>query len=387
MNVTLSTHYTVRLLGTAFLSLALLSVGATKPADTVEKLAVADLAKRLGVPASTVEVVKKDKVVWPDSSLGLPRVNEVVAKGQVAGYQMTLKVDDLDYSYSASNKAVRFAGPSVLSALTILVTYPVKDEPNLNGNLYKASLMGANPKVVLKEVTRFGFQADGGILAVRRTSRSGHELLYLASAANKDFTKLADAFDFGAFTALSGASTWAAVVRPSVGAAWVVQAGGALTQNHVAATIPCPTEGVPSFLAFYNNKLYSRVKNSFFSWVDNETSGTWETVVAPHLPSLAPILLNKSQELQVVTEQESGKPVTKVQSVWFTGDKVVLARLPGFEVSSFTLLDLGWVVIFGHKEGKPTTMLVNIEKRHKLMCDLGNYMDAQIYRHPTATGK
>jgi hypothetical protein len=379
MNRAHSMSMTARLLGATLASIALVAMCSAKPTDSIEKRAITDLEKRLGVPASKIKVAAKRKMVWSDSALGLPRVGENVTNAKVTGSRTTLIVDGLRYVYHCTTKTARFAGPLVLQGDTLLALYLVKNEPNLNGNLYEVSCAGIANRLLMKGVSRFQAQAESDILAVRRTSRSGHELLWLDPPADKDVVTLCGAFDFGGFARDIKTNKWAAVVREGLGGRWVIKTGALEPATGSVETMSCPEAGVPTLLAYGDGKLYAQAKGANYVRSGLDENGTWVNANAYAWPGQEPVLLNKSQELRVITEVNGGKPSTKVMTVWFTGDKTVVATLPGFSMTSFSLLHDGWVIVFGKKGGKPTTMLVNLSKGHKLACDLGDYLDAQVY--------
>lgn len=61
--------------------------------------AVADLAARLGVDPSGVEVVSVESVIWPDGSLGCPQPGMAYTQVQVDGALITLDAGGRMYAY------------------------------------------------------------------------------------------------------------------------------------------------------------------------------------------------------------------------------------------------------------------------------------------------
>lgn len=61
-----------------------------------------DLAKRLGVQISEIELLSFEEVVWPDSSLGCPQPGMAYAQMLTPGFLIILSVDDQAYEYHAS---------------------------------------------------------------------------------------------------------------------------------------------------------------------------------------------------------------------------------------------------------------------------------------------
>lgn len=66
----------------------------------VEK-AKEDLAGRLSVPASQIDVLEARDVVWPDSSLGCPKPGMLYMQALTPGYLIRLRADGQDYEYHA----------------------------------------------------------------------------------------------------------------------------------------------------------------------------------------------------------------------------------------------------------------------------------------------
>ena len=61
--------------------------------------AVADLAARLEIDATTIEVVIVENVTWPDSSLGCPEPDAAYLQVLVPGLRIVLAAEDATYRY------------------------------------------------------------------------------------------------------------------------------------------------------------------------------------------------------------------------------------------------------------------------------------------------
>ena len=76
---------------------------ATQPIDpTLQPFvdtAVSDLAMRLSIDRSAIEVVSAQSVVWPDRSLGCPQPGLAYLQVQADGYRIELRVTGKVYSY------------------------------------------------------------------------------------------------------------------------------------------------------------------------------------------------------------------------------------------------------------------------------------------------
>jgi hypothetical protein len=74
--------------------------------QTLIDQAKADLAQRLGLDPSKIEVVDASSVTWPDASLGCPKPGMAYAQVMVDGMRLRLKTGDTLYDYhSGGNRA------------------------------------------------------------------------------------------------------------------------------------------------------------------------------------------------------------------------------------------------------------------------------------------
>ena len=68
--------------------------------------AMADLAARLGVPASEIEVVSAEAVTWNDGSLGCPQPGMAYIQVLIDGFRVILKHGDKTYDYHAGPSSI-----------------------------------------------------------------------------------------------------------------------------------------------------------------------------------------------------------------------------------------------------------------------------------------
>lgn len=112
----------MRLLAALLLALSLISgCVETKPADTVYNGAVVpeyspvvdiaknDLAQRLNISVEQIQLVKQEKVDWPNSGLGYEEKGMAYAQVITPGFRIILKAGDKLYEYHSDYK--RVAGP------------------------------------------------------------------------------------------------------------------------------------------------------------------------------------------------------------------------------------------------------------------------------------
>ncbi len=79
-----------------------IQLGSIDPALlSLAALATTDLATRLGVDESNIEVVTAEVVTWPDSSLGCPQPGMAYLQVPVDGFRILLERGDAVYSYHA----------------------------------------------------------------------------------------------------------------------------------------------------------------------------------------------------------------------------------------------------------------------------------------------
>lgn len=83
-----------------------------EPLAEVVDEAVSDLAARLRVDHSEIEVLRFEEVTWPDGSLGCPQPGEFYTQATVEGYRVVLGFDDRVYLYHAGRDAEPFLCPS-----------------------------------------------------------------------------------------------------------------------------------------------------------------------------------------------------------------------------------------------------------------------------------
>ncbi len=103
---------------------------------TLVQQAVADLAARLGVSASEIEVVSAEAVTWNDGSLGCPQPGMAYIQVLIDGFRVILKHGDRLYDYHAGPSSIflcerPLAVPKLTPApnTTIVLPPPIADSP------------------------------------------------------------------------------------------------------------------------------------------------------------------------------------------------------------------------------------------------------------------
>jgi hypothetical protein len=82
------------------------------PAGSNVDIAVSDLADRLDVDASEIDVVSVEEVTWPDGSLGCPRPGMNYTQALVDGELIVLAVDGTEHEYHAGRGGEAFYCPA-----------------------------------------------------------------------------------------------------------------------------------------------------------------------------------------------------------------------------------------------------------------------------------
>lgn len=311
----------------------------------------ADLAKRLNVKPEEVRIEKTEAATFLDGSLGFPRPGEVYTKAITKGQRLTLVCRDLRYLYAANDTVIRYGGPADARQLSALYIEPIPNDPNMNGNLVQVALAGDNPRTLLTEVDSFRPQADGSIIAMRRTSRSGYDLLYLAPQHAGEGVRLARGMYFPDAAVTPDGNRWAALVRPGLGADWRFITGPA-GQPADGQPIALP-DGLPQQVYLTDSHPVVRMRAR-----ESEQTAYYELVDGAfrptefNPPAREELVLNRSYTLEIGTSPVDGKPTTCVARRHFSGTREVEASIPGFEVTEYSLAPGKRFVLLSGKSGE-----------------------------------
>ncbi len=324
-----------------------------------------DLAQRLSIPAGEVSVKRAERTVWRDASLGYSRPGKMYAQVLTPGWRVVLTARHADYLYHTSDREYQYGGPLQLALASALYLAPVPDEPNFNGNLMQISLTGTNPAVLLERVTAFYPQENGSVIAKRRVSRSGHELIYLAPGLHRKPVTLGGAFDFGA-ASISPVGKLAVYTRRALGTKWGVWVGDvAPMSSGTMNVLPLPDGATPDRLAWENGQLYAIVRRDQQPemLVINTLEGNpiWKKPTSRRFPGEPSLMMNKSESLAAYVDQKNGVPSTRVVIEWFTGTQNEITTIPGFKVSRTLLGPVGgFAFLNGTKGGKQVVYVVDL---------------------------
>ena len=82
------------------------------PSGSSTDIALTDLAARLDVDPSEIEVVSVEEVTWPDGSLGCPKPGMSYTQALVDGQLIILAVDGREYEYHSGRGREPFYCPA-----------------------------------------------------------------------------------------------------------------------------------------------------------------------------------------------------------------------------------------------------------------------------------
>ncbi len=357
---------------------------ATQP-PIVEK-ARTDLAKRFKMQAKNIKVIEAKPVTWPDASLGMPEPGKVYAQVLTPGYQIILEARNTRYLYTASAKTFKYGGPINIWSYSLLYTKPIPNEANMNEDLYQCSPVGTNCVRIFSGVENYYPQLNGSIIAERRTSRSGQELLYFKASDPKKAKVLYASFAFGSAAVNAKGTEWAAFIRPGLGSGWHIVVGKVGQEGHDLPTLPLP-DGVQAGQIAWSGENVQILSNDgmrpiAFQISPKAASPKWESVPAYDFPGMPDYMLNKSESLEVYQSTENGKPYVEVASVWFTGDRTTIARINGMTLRDQNFVGGRWVFLAGELNGKPVSYIVDIQTDEVIPGIRGGGRNIKLFQSP-----
>jgi hypothetical protein len=80
----------------------------TEPPEDMVSQAIADLAARLRVPSSEIELIRFEEITWSDGSLGCPEPGKFYTQALVDGHRVILGHEDRVFLYHAGRDGVPF---------------------------------------------------------------------------------------------------------------------------------------------------------------------------------------------------------------------------------------------------------------------------------------
>ena len=315
-----------------------------------------DLAQRLREPLSAIGIGSVTPTVFLDGSLDLPEPGHVYTKGIQRGWWIIVKQRERPFLYAATNKEHRYGGPVSAWKLSVLTLQKAPPDGNLNEDLVQVSLIGTNPTLMARHVCDFYPQPDGTILAKRRTSRSGHEMLRITAPGEEKV--VAVGLDVGPAAAAASAPLFACFVRPRLGTSWSLRVG-ALDGGKPEADLELPMGEHPHSL-FWDDTHWVAVTRSPSGQTARRVvmaDGRW-TMGEPTPANWAidrPILMSKSESLTVRDSKPGEPPGVRVVGLWFTGDERTIATIPEASLVEWSATESPEYVLVVVKRGETRT--------------------------------
>lgn len=328
----------------------------------IEKRCIADLSTRLNVPADEIVCVQATKVTWPNTALGLEQPGKMYAMMMTPGWKFILETHNVKYLYTASENFFRYGGPLDLWSGSALYVEPSQNDPNLNGDLIQISLMGTHPRTIMKGVTDFYPQSNGGVIATRRTSRSGFDLLYLAPGKINKPVVIAGGFAFGDAAINDKGSEWIAFHKNTLSFNWNIIRGKVGMSQKDCQTIDLPDGAKPDGATwtkkgFYVRYILNGVAKTYHLTEQNKLDSVYE--FDSPIPTEGGFMLNKSETVGVENEEVNGKTNAVILRVWFTGDVQTKVVLPNFKYLHATPIGYGNLLLSGLRNDHYAAYVVN----------------------------
>lgn len=367
--------YAFKSLTLALASILFASALASEGADRAR----ADLAKRLNLKPEEVTVVNEEACTWSDGALGLRKEGQFVTEALVPGSIVELAAKGMSYMYTTGGPVVKFGGPTQLQGSSLLHLSPRSNDPNLNSDLVQTSMLGYNPQTLIQGVSSFVPFHNGAVMATRRTSRSGFDLLYLAPGATQAEV-IAGAFDFGAYALDDGGKAWAAVRRRIMGLTWEVAYSDRPGGDAKIADLP---DGkTPSRLAWLTGKLYAQTAEGWY-----KLDQTWTKAGAPFIEADHGMMLSRSITLVVEPGPENDKPTFHVVKLWFNGKRDIVAAIPGQNVACVDLVARRWLLVTCRSGKSETALVVDIATGLVMPALTGEFSGVRAFNRPSEPPK
>jgi len=362
-----------------------------------------DLARRLKVDPNLVELVSSAAVDWPDAALGLSRPGEAVAQVRTPGYRLVFgtKPQGREYLYTAGEKAFRYGGPLDLWAASVLILERSDADPDLNGRLVQLSLIGTNRQVLLEGVGDSYPQADGSLFAKRRTSRSGHDLLFAAPDKTSQAAVVASSFDFVGAVVSPDRKRGAAIARTGPELAWELilfslpPAGADLRRVKIPEGLRPETlrwrsdagsgaEPVTSGDGQILVLIGSRDgKPARYGLAGPDASPRWEDLPSYVASDDWDFVLSKSHSLSVYETELDGGPAVRVEYVWWNRPPEEIATIRGLKLDGFQWAGgRGFVFITGREGDGHAAMTVDIHSGEVLTAVTGARDPVKLLQAP-----
>jgi len=371
------------------------------PAEAIVAACREDLARRLGVDAGLIDLVRSAEAVWPDAAMGLPRAGEIAAQVRTPGHRLTFKPRPRgrEYLYHAGERGFRYGGPLELWAVSALTIEGGENDPNLNGRLVRLALNGTNREVLLGGISDAYPQEDGSFFAKRRTSRSGHELLYAAPGRAREANVVAAAFDFVDVAVSPDGHLAAAIARTGPELAWAIifiplpPAAGALRRVGIPEGLrpahlrwpAVPQGGVEAQpLVLIGDRDGKELR---FGLLDLEADPRWESLPSYVASEEWDFVLSKSHSLAVYGTDVEDRPAVRVEYVWWNRAPEEIATIRDLKLEGRQwVCGREFVFITGRADEGYTAATVDIDTGEVLTAVAGARNPVKLFCAPPSGG-
>jgi len=370
------------------------------PAEAIVAACREDLARRLGVDAGLIDLVRSAEAVWPDAAMGLPRAGEI-AQVRTPGHRLTFKPRPRgrEYLYHAGERGFRYGGPLELWAVSALTIEGGENDPNLNGRLVRLALNGTNREVLLGGISDAYPQEDGSFFAKRRTSRSGHELLYAAPGRAREANVVAAAFDFVDVAVSPDGHLAAAIARTGPELAWAIifiplpPAAGALRRVGIPEGLrpahlrwpAVPQGGVEAQpLVLIGDQEGKELR---FGLLNLEADPRWESLPSYVASEEWDFVLSKSHSLAVYGTDVEDRPAVRVEYVWWNRAPEEIATIRDLKLEGRQwVCGREFVFITGRADEGYTAATVDIDTGEVLTAVAGARNPVKLFCAPPSGG-
>lgn len=275
------------------------------------------------------------------------------------------------------------AGPALAQSTdpcrgtAVLTIEAGKPDANFNGRLVRVPLDGTGRQVLFEAASDVYPQEDGSLFVKSRTSRSGHDLFYIAPGGTGAAARIAAAFDFVDAAIGPDGRRAALVARPGPALGWEIEIVGVPASSGGALRLALPAGVRPERLRWPRRSEGAADPSGGgqmpvlvgtrdgtpvrFGLADLSGSPRWDELPGYAGAEADDFLLNKSQTLSVRGLEGDGSPAIRVEYVWWHGATDEIATIPGLELVSYE-----WacghrsVFVLGRKDGLLTALTVDL---------------------------
>ncbi len=350
----------ILLSGFAPLTAGCASIRQSPSVPDIERKCIADLSSRLKFPSAEIKCDQSKEVTWKNSALGLEQPGKMYAMVRTPGWRFILDAKDVKYLYTASDKYFRYGGPLYLWSHSALYVQPAVNDPNLNGDLIQISLMGTHPRLILHGVTDFFPQDNGGIIATRRTSRSGFDLLYLAPGRVDKPVVIARGFAFGDSAINDNGTEWVAFHKDMLELNWNVMRGRVGSKQNENQIIQLPEGSRPAGAIWTKNGFFVSYslhgKTQVCHITDqNKLEDTYDNPIPPD----GGYELNRSEDIKIENKDTNGITETDIYRIRCDGVTRFKMILPNFKFLHSRPFPYDNLLISGLQNGNYAAYVVN----------------------------